>query len=179
MENINSIIESPSFWAIAGVVIGYALNEISRVIRDAFKRKNIKNVIVEELISIKYQIDQKIDILNQAISALKNGDYLATESVPIITIGYETNINNIYSELNVRERNCLHVIYSRLKIAEDIMRKFEVDFLTNVTNKTIKNPFAMSIDRMEELIESYNVVKELIDSYQNDKPIDVFNIEQT
>jgi len=179
MENINSILKNSSFWAIVGVIIGYALNEISRVIRDVLKRKNIRKVIIEELNSIKYQIDQKIDILNQAISALKNGDYIATESVPVISIGYDSNINNIYSELDVKNRNCLHVIYSRLKVAEDIMRNFEVDFLSNVSNKTIKNPFAMSIDRMGDLIESYNVVKDLIDSYKNNKPIDVFDIEQT
>ena len=179
MKILNSILENSSFWAIVGVLIGFSLNEISRVIRDVLKKRNVRKVIIEELNSIKYQIDQKIDILNQAIAALKNGDYLSTESVPIISIGYDGNINDIYVELDIKQRNCLHVIYSRLKLAEDIMRKFEVSFLDNVRNKTIKNPFAMSIDRMEELIESYNVVKDLIDSYKSNKPIDVFHIDQT
>lgn len=80
MENENSFIVNPSFWAIIGVIIGFLLNEISHVIKDFLKKRTVKKVIIEELDSIKYQIDQKIDILNQAITALKNGDYLATES---------------------------------------------------------------------------------------------------
>jgi len=176
MGKINTILNNPSFWAIVGVIIGYALNEISRLIRNVIKKRKIKKVINEELNSINFQIDQKIDILNQAISALKNGDYIPTESVPTISIGYDTNINDIYTELDPKLRNCLHVIYSRLKIAEDIMRKFEEHFLSSIQNKTIKNPYAMSIDRMEELIKSYNVVEELIKSYRNNRPIDVFQI---
>lgn len=167
------------FGSLGGVVLGVFLGEGVRIIRYHWRIARFKRVIRHELESIKYQIDQKIDIVNQVMERLEGkASYMPARSVPIQTIAYDQSITKVYGHLSKKQRNCLHVIYSRLKVADEFMDSYEQNFISAVKDKVIDDPFQAYHDLFSNISESYQKVKELIDAYVEDEPIDVYYIEE-
>jgi hypothetical protein len=92
-------------------------------------------------------------------------------------MGYEHNISELYPYLNKRERNCLHVIYERLKINDEMMDSFEVNILNAIQEKVMADPWDVFKGRLRDVSDSYGVAQELINSFLKGKPIDVFSVE--
>lgn len=164
--------------ALAGVVLANYLN--NRNIRKAKDKRiiELKKIIGEELKSILAQIIDKKDIINQAIAHLSlEKNYLPLRSVSIIAIGYQQNISELHNYLTQKERNCLHVIYERLFIADEELNNFENNFKNDYRDKIISKPFKAYRNRLNNLNSSYDVVSKLINNYLMGKPEDVFHTE--
>ena len=71
-------------WIIAllGVMVGFALNEISTTIRSTLRSKQYRAALDDELRTNLHQISQKEDIANQMIRALAEKRFLPGQSVP-------------------------------------------------------------------------------------------------
>ncbi|WP_291555316.1 hypothetical protein [Comamonas sp. SCN 65-56] len=172
------ITSNPSPWfALIGVVVGFLLGEGSRYVRYRFEIRRNKRVILTELKSILAQIPQKQDILNQAIINMKHERFMPLLSVRIISFGYYSMLESLYPHLKPKERTCLHVIFERLRVADEQMDKMEEIFTSILKNGTITNPWGVFIGRCEELLASYRIVIELAISYLSGKPNDIFPIE--
>jgi hypothetical protein len=166
-------------WALAGVVVGFCLGEGSRYLRYRWEVGRNKRLVKEELRSVLSQLPQKIDILRQAIGKLREKQFLPTLSVHLIATGYSSVLSELYPHLTLTERNCLHVIYERLRVADEVMDAFENDFTRGVKDKVIGDPWVAAIGRLEDLLHSLGVVEKLAKSYVSGKPIDVFGISST
>jgi hypothetical protein len=103
---------------------------------------------------------------------------MPTKSVHALSRGYEQNIAELYQHLSKRERNCLHVIYERLRVAEDVLDSFERDYVSTVREKMVDDPNEVYASRLSEIYESYDLIDKLIDSYLQSRPIDVFYIDE-
>lgn len=173
---LEALIDRSSFWALVGVALGFLLGEGSRVIRHLIRVRRLKRMIRHEMASIRAQIPQKLDILRKMRDVLRSGGVLSGVSVSAIDTGFRQHGPELYPYLAPLERNCLHVIYGRLSVADRLMDSFESDLVRANAEGIIDDPFMAYSHRLQELEESYQVVSSLIDGYLAGKPTDVFAV---
>lgn len=161
-------------WGLVGVLLGFFLGEGNRLIQERCKVRRLKKVIQSELRSIKTQIESKEDILLQAIQSFRTRGVLPTISVRTVRTAYDAYIGTLYLEYSERERNCLHVIYERLRISDEIMDSFDKEFQESLKSELIDQPWDVAVSQLEELLASYDVAAELIQSFFDGTPKDVF-----
>ena len=99
---------------------------------------------------------------------------MPTLSVRFITTGYRAVLDDMYPHLSLKERNCLHVIYERLRLADEQMDTFEKNFISAMKDKIISDPVTVYVGRLQEFLDSLTVVEALARDYINNKPVDVF-----
>lgn len=166
---------SSSPWiALVGVIVGFLLGEGGRYLRYRMDIWRNKRLVRTELQSVLAQIPQKRDILNQAIRHMKQQRFLPTISVNTVTLGYYSVQEALYPHLKPIERNCLHIIFERLRVADEQMDRMEEAFMRAVKDKVLADPCSVFSGRCDELLTSYAIVAELAASYLAGKPIDVF-----
>lgn len=168
---------STPWFALAGVALGFMLGEGSRYARYRWDIYRNKNLVLAELQTIVAQLPQKRDILQQAIAQLKGQHFMPTLSCRTVTTGYYSVLEDLYPHLSLRERTSLHIIFERLRVADDQMDEFEKNFIGALKDKIIDDPWMMFAGRLEELLNSYLVVEHLARSYLAGKPEDVFSVE--
>ncbi|HUW26782.1 MAG TPA: hypothetical protein VMW07_09710 [Gallionella sp.] len=169
-----SAFDSSSLIAFAGIAIGFSLGEGSRYIRYRAEIWRSKRLVRTELKSVLAQLPQKRDILNQAISHMRQQRFLPMLSVNTVTVGYYSVQESLYPHLKPIERNCLHIIFERVRVADEQMDSMEEFFILAVKEKVQADPWGTFIGRYEDLLASYDVVAELAQSYLDGKPVDVF-----
>jgi len=174
---IEKLLTSSSFWGLIGVVVGFALGEGARYARYRWRIYQLKGVIDIELKSLLLQIDQKKDIIGQAIDRLKKKRYLPTQSVPAMTTAYKEFFGEVYEHLCPIQRNCVHNVYERIHLTDKILDSFERDFLTAVKEKIISDPFQAYCDRLGEVQEGLSVAQELIRGYLEGNPKDIYGLK--
>ena len=130
-----------------------------------------------ELTAVLAQISDKKDILRQAMEELNNGRVLPMVAVRSITLGYKSSIEELYEYYSDIERNCLHVIYDTLRVADEHMDSFHDDFQKAVKDGVVKDPWEAFVGYLQDLVDSYEIIEKLIDSYLKDSPVDVFHIK--
>ena len=163
-------------WGLIGVVLGFALGEGSRLIRERLRIRRLKGAIRSELQAILAQIPDKEDMLRQAINALENRTVLPMAAVRFATTAYGSSIGDLYEHYSDLDRNCLHVIYERLRVSDSRTESFFEDFLKSIKDKVIDDPWKAYVTHLVEIDESFKVVKRLIDSFLTGKADDVFHI---
>jgi hypothetical protein len=161
--------------ALVGVAVGFLLGEGSRYIRYRVEIWRNKRLVRTELRSVLAQLPQKRDILNQAIASMKHERFMPMLSVGTVTLGYYSVQESVYPHLKPIERNCLHVIFERLRVADEQMDGMEQAFMRAVKDKVPDDPWGVFVGRCQELLGSYDVVAELATSYLARKPVDVFH----
>lgn len=169
--------DEAALWTLAGVFVGFSLGEGSRYVRHRVRIGRLKRVLYSELESIKAQIPFMRDICEQIIRSLDQREILPGLAVPTINEGYRSVIGEIYEYLTLLERNCLHIIYGRLKAGEGFLTSFERQLIDVVRDNTIVSPFDVFADQVNEIRKSYDYVEELIESYLQRTPIDVFEVK--
>lgn len=162
------------WFTLTGVILGFLLGEGSRYARHRWEIKRNKQIIRTELQAVLSQLPSKRDILRQAIAHLKTHRFMPTASVHAVMTGYQSVLTDVYAHLSAHERNCLHIIYERLRVADELMDGLEDNFLRTVKDEIVDDPWSVFAGRVEELLESYDVVEQLARSYLAGKPIDVF-----
>ena len=161
-----------------GVAVGFLLGEGSRYGRYRWEVFRNRRIVRTELQSILAQLPQKRDILRQAIGHMKEKRFMLTLSVRMVGTGYYSVLEGLYPHLKQLERNCLHVVFERLRVADEMLDELENSFVRAVKDGVITDPWETFGGRLEELLESYKVVEGLACSYLAKKPIDVFKTEQ-
>lgn len=166
---------SSSPWiALAGVAVGFVLAEGSRYLRYRVEIWRNKRLVRTELTTVLAQIPQRRDILQQAISSMKQERFMPMLAVRTVTTGYASVHQSLYPHLTPIERNCLHVIFERLRVADEQMDGMHDAFTKAVKDGVLQEPWVYFIGRCEELLQSYEIAAELAASYLAEKPIDVF-----
>ena len=168
-----SSIPTPA-WGLVGVLLGFFLGEGNRLIREECRIHKLKKVLKSELRSIRSQIESKEDILLQAIQECKTRRILPTISVRTVRTGYDAHIDDLYIAYSGLERNCLHVIYERLRICDELMDAYDKNFQESLERGIVKEPWDVVINQLEELLQSYDVIDRLIQSFLEGAPKDVF-----
>ena len=163
---------------LVGVIVGFLLSELSQSWRARSRIARARSAVTNELRSLHGQIPQLKDICNRAIKELRARTLLPTLAVPAMSSAYDANIEELQAHLTVRERNCLHIIYSRLNVADKVLSELEQDFRSAMSQSVFDNPFEAFADRLTDIYRSYDVIDTLIASFLKGEPIDVFYIEK-
>ena len=171
---LDSLLSSEGFWGLTGVLLGFALAELSSLARSGLRIRRLKRALKDELRAVDSQINQKLDIISKATEALGQKNILPTTAVRVVTSAFDSHFPELYGHLSLHQRNCLHVAYERLRVADKELERFEDDIQQKITQNVLPDPFEYWRNRMQELADSYGVVRDLIRSYLKGKPIDVF-----
>jgi hypothetical protein len=118
-----------------------------------------------------------IDICQKMIDALRQKRVLPGTSVRGIRTIYEANIAELAPYLTLRERNLLHVVHERMRVAEELMGAHLADIRDEVRGGHVADPWAPSIAMLNDQIRSFQLVELLLRSYIGGKPEDVFYVE--
>ena len=170
---------SSPWFALAGVAVGFGLGEGSRYVRYRWEITRNCKIVCTELHSVLAQLPQKRHILQQAIAHMNEQRIMPTRSVRMVGTGYYSVLEDLYPHLRAIERNCLHVIFEHLRVADELLDGLEDSLVRAIKDKVVPDPWAMFADRLEEILESYRVVEELAVSYLAKKPVDVFRLEHS
>lgn len=163
-------------WGLIGVVLGFSLGEGTRWVRQKLRIRTLKQTVRTELKAILAQIEDKEDILKQAVQALQKKRVLPMTAVRFISNGYNSNIEELYEHYSAIDRNCLHVIYERLRVADLLTESFFENFQKALKDKIVDDPWEAYIGHLGDWVESYKVVRSLIRSFLAGETEDVFHI---
>ena len=183
--------------SLSGVVVGFLLSVGYQAITARLEIRRLKKALRGELRSIKFQVGQKEDVLRKMIAELGNGNILPGETVPIPDDVYSSGIYKLLPHLTAKQRNCLHVIYGHLRVADRRTADFEIAVRRDLRDARLQYIEAAPQKdevtlvglgptevlrhhkgQLGDLLENYGTVVGLIESYLKDDPIDVFYTEK-
>ncbi len=139
--------------------------------------RRLKATIYEELLSVRSQIHQQVDIINQCVEHLNEGRVLPARRVKNISIGYDSYIQTIYAHLTREQRNLLHLIYGKLEIADVTLDGFEDNIKYDINLMGVQGATKKYLGTMRDMKKNYERLVPLIDSYLINDPVDVYYIE--
>lgn len=160
--------------SLAGVLVGFALGEGSRWIRDRSRRSRLRKALRAELVTIRAAVQDKGEILGAAHESLALRRVLPLGAVHFPRTIYEAHGEDIVPWLKPIERNILHVIYERTRVSDEVMDAHEAKITAVIGAGVVDDPFLAARNTLTELTESNALVVQLIDSFLDDNPIDVF-----
>ena len=165
------------WFALLGVALGFLLGEGSRYARYRWDIYRNRKLVKAELQAVLAQLPQKRDILQRALAHLREQRFMPTLSCRTVTTGCYSVLEQLYQHLSLRERTCLHIIFERLRVADEQTDDFEKSFVGALKDRIMGDPWAAFAGRLEELLASFQVVEDLARSYLAGKPEDVFGVE--
>ena len=115
---------SEGITALLGVIVGFLLNETSKIFREKRLSKKLKKALEDELNTNLHQLDRKIDIANQIIDALNQEKFLPGMSVPFASTVYDHHFPSILKDLNSIQKDNVRHIYSNLSVLDAILFSF-------------------------------------------------------
>jgi hypothetical protein len=161
-------------FGLLGVLLGFVLSQFATTLQDYWKAKKSKRLIREEIEANLALLPHKMDLVEQIIHELASKKVIPGDTVHFMSNSYELNLHLAYESLSPVQRDVLHVIYERLKLADVFLANFDSEIQKHLTSKLVKDPYAMFTIRMNEIKESFQINEDLMKSYLSDKPIDVF-----
>ncbi|MDD2901412.1 MAG: hypothetical protein PHU44_03165 [Syntrophales bacterium] len=175
------MVDDKAFWGIIGTVLGVIIGFFCNVAHTYYLKRmrtcELKKALKDECISLKNQLPMLIDIFEQCIQKLSQGKILPGPAVHSLSTVYRSSISEIYPYLSLKERNLLHVVYERLRVGDEILENYVSILSRELQEGLINDPIQGWIIRMKDQIDSYRIVDNLLKSYINKNPIDVFNID--
>ena len=163
-------------WVIAllGVIVGFILNEVSKLVKDKRLSKKLREALEDELNSNHFQLDQKIDIANQMKNALKKGNFLPGTSVPFASSVYDHHFPAILKDLSPIQRDNIRHIYSNLRVLDEINFSMEKSYKEDILESALADTNAAYIGKIDDVLNNYRVLKDLITSYLDGSPKDIY-----
>ena len=165
---------SEGITALLGVIVGFLLNETSKLFRDKRLSIKLKKALEDELSTNLYQLDQKIDIANQMISALNQGKFLPGISVPFASTVYDHHFPLILKDLNAIQRDNVRHIFSNLLVLDATIFSFEKSYKEDIQQGVFADTNTAYIAKINDVLENYKMLKKLISSYLGDNPKDIY-----
>lgn len=169
-------------WNISGVLVGVAagwsITQLTGLLTDRKRIRDLKSMLKAELESVACQLAPKRDIIRQILAGLERGGLLPGTSVHSLRVTYDNFGAELFPHLTVKERNCLHVIYEQLRIVDDVLDSFFADFASEDKRGVLEDPMAAFKSLLADLDMTCEKLKELIKSYLDGNPLDVFWTEK-
>ena len=178
------IINNGGLLAILGVVVGFLLSEVSSIVKKHIERKDAKNTLLDEVRFNHKQTEHKIDILNQAIFALRSKKFLSTKCAKYSTTEFEKLYHIAIQKLSNLERDNLRHLNSLYLAIDNLLNGFDESFKNDLDNievreNTLDSIYESEIIQLDNIRESLKISLTLSSGYLKGKPLPIFNEEQT
>ncbi|WP_319521644.1 hypothetical protein [uncultured Desulfosarcina sp.] len=105
-------------WTIICVFIGYGLNEITQWGKEKRLNNTLRNSLMEELKTIVRLITSRRGVIKQALKALEDTNIMNTSCTHFPDHIYRRILEVAPNLLSNAEKDCLHLLYERLRIAD-------------------------------------------------------------
>jgi hypothetical protein len=165
---------SEGITALLGVIVGFLLNETSKLFKDKRLSKKLKKALEDELSTNLFQLDQKIDIANQMIYALNQGKFLPGISVPFASTVYDHHFPSILKDLNPIQRDNVRHIYSNLTVLDEVLFSFEKSYKEDIQQSVLADTNNAYVAKINDVLNNYKVLKDIINCYLNENPKDIY-----
>ena len=132
------ILTNGGILAIVGVVVGFFLSEISGAYKKNKERTDCKNALFDEVRFNHEQTKSKIDILNQAISALKQKRFLSTKCAKYSTIEFKNIYHVALPKLTILQKDNLRHLNSYYITIDKLLNSFDESFKNELDNARIR-----------------------------------------
>ena len=179
----NEILNNGGILALAGVVVGFLLSEISGAYKKHREREDSKEALLDEVRFNHEQTINKIDILNQAIAALKQNRFLSTKCAKYSTTEFESLYHVALPKLtrlqkdNLRHLNSFYITIDKLLDCFDESFKNDIDNASNRQN-TLESVYEAAIIQLENIKESLSASLKLSSHLVEGNPLPIFNSER-
>lgn len=176
----NEIINNGGILALAGVVIGFLLSEVSGAYKKHKERKDCKRSLLDEVRFNYEQTKNKVDILNDAISALKEEKFLSTKCAKYSTTEFENLYHIAIPKLSILERDNLRHLNSFYLTIDKLLDGFDESFKNDIDNtqtreNTMESVYVASIIQLENIKDSLSKRLRLSSNLLNNEPLPIFN----
>ena len=177
------IINNGGILALVGVIVGFLLSEASSIIKKHIERKDAKKSLLDEVRFNHKQTENKIDILNQVVSALRNKRFLSTKCSKYSTTEFERLYHIAIPKLSNLERDNLRHLNSFYLTIDNLLNGFDESFKndldnTEVRENTLDSIYEAGIIQLENIRESLQISLTLSTGYLKGKPLPIFNEEK-
>jgi hypothetical protein len=178
----NEIINNGGILALVGVIIGFLLSEFSGAYKKHKERKDSKASLLDEVRFNLEQTKNKIDILNQAISALKRERFLSTKCAKYSTTEFENLYHTALPKLNALEKDNLRHLNSFYLIIDKLLDEFDESLKNDIDNaearqNTLESVYKTAIIHLESVRDSLSVSLDLSTNFLKGNPLPIFITE--
>ena len=160
---------------ITGVIIGFALERITNVMKQRKKEKMLLKTLEEELKTNRFFISKKIDLIEKIIKALGDGQILSGFSTRCVTSFYDYKLQYILEFLTPLKLANVHLIYQKIKDLDKFLNDFEVNIKLDLEKGIMKDPWSIYQSRLNDILKEFKRLDVFIKSYLDGKPYDLFN----
>lgn len=174
------IINNGGIIALVGVIVGFLLSEVSGIYKKHNERTDAKNSLYDEIRFNQEQTKNKIDILNQAISALKNERFLSTKCAKYSTTEFENLYHIAIPKLSNLEKDNLRHLNSFYLTIDNLLSGFDESFKndldnTEVRKNTLESIYEAGVIQLDNIRESLKTSLNLSSGYLKGEPLPIFN----
>ena len=146
----DEIINNSWFPALAGVVVGFTFSEVAGAYKKHKERKDSKDSLFDEVRFNHEQTVDKIDILNQTISALRQEKFLSTKCAKYSTIEFENLYHVALPKLSILQKDNLRHLNSFYLTIDKFLDGFDESFKNDIDNaqnrqNTLKSVYEAAI----------------------------------
>lgn len=163
-----------AIWSLLGVVLGFALAEGAQWLRRYSLRIRLRESLVAELQSITRMVPSKVDILNQAERHFKAARVMPTQATRFSRDIYLRVIAEAPEILENWERDCLHIIYERLRVVDDAMDSMEEKFISMNSAYSSEQAISAAVGFIDDLKDALSQTSGLAQSVISGERVDVY-----
>jgi len=179
----NEVINNGGILALAGVVIGFLLSELSSAYKKNKERNDCKAALLDEIRFNYEQTKNKIDILNQAISALKSRKFLSTRCTKYSTTEFETLYHLALPKFTVVEKDNLRHLNSFYLTIDKFLAGFEESFKNDIDNaetrqNTLESVYESAIIQLKDTGDSLSMSLKLSSNLLKGTPLPIFHVQK-
>lgn len=168
-----------ALWSLLGVFVGFILAEGTQWVKSKLSDRELRKGLTAELQSIIRMIPSRVNILQQAEDHLKNSHSMPTTSTHFPNHIYSNIIKNNPNIITPNERDCLHILYERLRIIDASMDNLESRLTTIASTYSKAQGIEASLVAVRDLKEALDSSTPLAQSIIDKSPIDVYPISST
>jgi len=165
-----SILARSEFWALLGVVLGFGLNALWQILRDALGRRRRRQSIEAELRTNLGLLPQKIEHLQNARRALNKRKLLAGDNVHFATYLYDTHIGEVAQHLSSAQREVLHVVYQSMRVVDRVLDDLVSSFVQTRSSGQLSKPFEAYAGMCAEMADRCELVSAMVKEYLAGEP---------
>src|SRR6266540_7343002 len=114
---------------LVGVILGWGLGEGTRWLRQALAFRRLREAVRAECEVLLDQLPDLKDMIDQVVRALGNEAVLPAGHVHTRKTAYAAVVAAGFPGLKRWERNLLHVVYERLRVADEVLDRYARDLL--------------------------------------------------
>ena len=164
----------PAVVGLLGVGVGWLLGIGWDGVKRNRERREMRQLLRQELASNLYMLPQKRDTLKQLLEKLSIGEILSGDTTRFMSVAFTKGFPEIADELSLLERNSYHWIYDNFRTIDETMEAFAGSVIS-AGREDRTTAIRGWLGMLKDLIERTKLVETLVTKHLNGAPADVFH----